>query len=74
MRIYFSPPSDTSRTAKPNELEGREYYFRTKNEMLTRIRAGDMIEWGELDNQLYGTRYHLLHFYLHTLYSILLSF
>ncbi|MCP9260088.1 Guanylate kinase [Dirofilaria immitis] len=45
----------TSRIPKPNELEGREYYFRTKEEMLERIRTGDMIEWGELDEQLYGT-------------------
>lgn len=25
--------------------------------MLERIGTGDMIEWGELDGQLYGTRY-----------------
>ncbi|CAG9540346.1 unnamed protein product [Cercopithifilaria johnstoni] len=45
----------TSRAPRPNELEGREYYFRTKKEMLERIRAGDMIEWGEMHEQLYGT-------------------
>ncbi|KAL3997926.1 Guanylate kinase family protein [Acanthocheilonema viteae] len=53
---YFGTATPyTSRVPKPNELEGREYYFRTKEEILERIRAGDMIEWGELDGQLYGT-------------------
>ncbi|OZC12810.1 variant SH3 domain protein [Onchocerca flexuosa] len=53
---YFAAATPyTSRVPKPNELEGREYYFRTKEEMLERIRAGDMIEWGELDEQFYGT-------------------
>ncbi|KAK6106516.1 Guanylate kinase family protein [Brugia pahangi] len=53
---YFTSATPyTSRVPKPNELEGREYYFRTKEEMLERIRTGDMIEWGELDEQLYGT-------------------
>lgn len=46
----------TSRAPKPKEEEGREYYFRTKAEILNKIRAGEMVEWGELDNQLYGTR------------------
>lgn len=48
--------SDTSRAAKAGEQEGREYHFRTKDELLQKIRSGDMIEWGELDNQVYGTR------------------
>ncbi|EJD76363.1 MAGUK p55 subfamily member 7 [Loa loa] len=56
MPQYFATATPyTSRVPKPNELEGREYYFRTKEEMLERIRAGDMIEWGELDEQFYGT-------------------
>uniref|UniRef100_A0A0R3RTQ8 Guanylate kinase-like domain-containing protein n=1 Tax=Elaeophora elaphi TaxID=1147741 RepID=A0A0R3RTQ8_9BILA len=53
---YFASATPyTSRAPKANELEGREYYFRTKEKMLESIRAGDMIEWGELDGQLYGT-------------------
>ncbi|VDN08399.1 unnamed protein product [Thelazia callipaeda] len=46
----------TSRAAKSNELEGREYYFRTKEEVIKRIQERDMIEWGEFDQHLYGTR------------------
>ncbi|VDM39636.1 unnamed protein product [Toxocara canis] len=53
---YFATVAPfTSRAAKAGEQEGREYYFRTKDELLQKIRAGDMIEWGELDNQVYGT-------------------
>lgn len=45
----------TSRQARPGEQEGREYHFVTKEEMLEKIRDGGMVEWGELDGQLYGT-------------------
>lgn len=47
--------SETSRQARPGEQEGREYHFVTKEEMLEKIRDGGMVEWGELDGQLYGT-------------------
>ncbi|VDK48018.1 unnamed protein product [Anisakis simplex] len=53
---YFATVAPfTSRAPKSGEQEGREYYFRTKEELLQKIRAGDMIEWGELDNHIYGT-------------------
>ncbi|VDN59987.1 unnamed protein product [Dracunculus medinensis] len=56
MPQYFATVTPlTSRAPKPKEEEGREYYFRTKAEILNKIRAGEMVEWGELDNQLYGT-------------------
>lgn len=45
----------TSRQARPGEQEGRDYHFVTKEEMLQKIRGGEMIEWGELDGKLYGT-------------------
>ncbi|CAJ0563317.1 unnamed protein product, partial [Mesorhabditis spiculigera] len=45
----------TSRAPRGNEVDGREYHFVRKEDMLKRIRDGDMIEWGELDGHLYGT-------------------
>lgn len=67
--------ADTSRVPKPHELEGREYYFRTKKEMLERIQAGDMIEWGELDGQLYGTRFpYSSHVLFHTINILLFHY
>ncbi|KAI6178649.1 Guanylate kinase domain containing protein [Aphelenchoides besseyi] len=47
----------TSRPPRPNggEQDGREYHFKTKEELRELIRAKDMIEWGEYGNQIYGT-------------------
>ncbi|KAF8374044.1 magu-3 [Pristionchus pacificus] len=45
----------TSREPRNGEQEGREYQFWRKETVLQRIRDHEMIEWGELDNQLYGT-------------------
>ncbi|CAL2029398.1 unnamed protein product [Caenorhabditis brenneri] len=45
----------TSRAQRPGEVEGREYQFVRKEDMYQKIRDGGMVEWGELDNQLYGT-------------------
>uniref|UniRef100_A0A915EF48 Guanylate kinase-like domain-containing protein n=1 Tax=Ditylenchus dipsaci TaxID=166011 RepID=A0A915EF48_9BILA len=54
--IHFSTVVPlTSRATKPTEQEGREYHFKTKEDILKRIRNGQMIEWGEHNDQLYGT-------------------
>lgn len=45
----------TSRAQRPGEVEGREYQFVRKEEIYQKIREGGMVEWGELDSQLYGT-------------------
>lgn len=45
----------TSREQHNGELEGREYQFWRKETVLQKIRDHEMVEWGELDNQLYGT-------------------
>ncbi|KAK6019481.1 guanylate kinase, partial [Ostertagia ostertagi] len=55
VQFFASFCSVTSRQARPGEQEGREYNFVTKEEMLRKIREGGMVEWGELDGQLYGT-------------------
>ncbi|PAV85636.1 hypothetical protein WR25_08250 isoform A [Diploscapter pachys] len=45
----------TSRQKKAGEQEGREYNFLRKEDILQKIRDKNMIEWGELENNLYGT-------------------
>ncbi|CAI5438721.1 unnamed protein product [Caenorhabditis angaria] len=45
----------TSRAQRPGEVEGRDYVYVRKEEMYKRIREGGMVEWGELDHQIYGT-------------------
>uniref|UniRef100_A0A1I7WFZ4 Guanylate kinase-like domain-containing protein n=1 Tax=Heterorhabditis bacteriophora TaxID=37862 RepID=A0A1I7WFZ4_HETBA len=47
----------TSRAQRSGEQEGREYNFARKEDLLQKIRDGDMIEWGELDNQIYALSY-----------------
>lgn len=44
----------TSRQKKAGEQEGREYNFLRKEDILQKIRDKNMIEWGELENNLYG--------------------
>lgn len=40
---------------RKGEQEGRDYDFQRKEDILDKIRDGQMIEWGELDGQLYGS-------------------
>ncbi|VDD87232.1 unnamed protein product [Enterobius vermicularis] len=53
---YFSTVTPfTSRSPKPSEQEGREYYFLNKEQMLQKIQNKEMIEWGEYAGNYYGT-------------------
>uniref|UniRef100_A0A915MV33 Guanylate kinase-like domain-containing protein n=1 Tax=Meloidogyne javanica TaxID=6303 RepID=A0A915MV33_MELJA len=45
----------TSRAPKQGEQHGREYFFERKEDVLQLIRDRQMIEWGEYNDQLYGT-------------------
>ena len=57
----------TSRAPKETEQDGREYYFWRKEHVLQKIREKEMVEWGELDNQLYGEACLLVYLLLFTL-------
>ncbi len=48
--------SATSRTPRPNEVHGRDYYFISENEFKTRVSAGEFLEWEEVYSGIcYGT-------------------
>ncbi|MET0272165.1 MAG: guanylate kinase [Phenylobacterium sp.] len=47
--------SATTRAPRPGEEEGREYYFKTREEFDRMIAAGEFLEWAEVHNQRYGT-------------------
>ena len=47
--------SATTRAARPGEQEGREYFFRTREEFLALVAAGDMLEHAEVFGNLYGS-------------------
>ena len=47
--------SATTRAPRPGEQEGREYYFKTREEFEAKTRAGELFEWAEVNGNLYGT-------------------
>jgi guanylate kinase len=52
--IKFSV-SYTSRSPRPNEVNGTDYYFISSGEFQERISKGDFIEWVENYGNLYGS-------------------
>ncbi|WP_334163503.1 guanylate kinase [Phenylobacterium sp.] len=47
--------SATTRKPRPGEEEGREYFFKSRDEFEAMIAAGELLEWAEVNGQLYGT-------------------
>lgn len=47
--------SATTRTPRPGEEDGREYYFRSRDEFEAMIAAGALLEHAEVFGNLYGT-------------------
>lgn len=47
--------SATTRPARPGEIEGREYHFKTRAQFEAMIAAGELLEWAEVNGHLYGT-------------------
>lgn len=55
------PPSCTTRSPRPGEVEGETYFFVTQEEFSTRIEAGEFLEWAEVHGgNRYGTLRHKL--------------
>ena len=51
--------SATTRTRRPHEKDGKDYYFLSPQEFKEHIRHHDFIEWEEVyENQFYGTLKH----------------
>ena len=47
--------SATTRQPRPGELEGRDYFFLSRDEFRRRVSADEFLEWAEYGGQLYGT-------------------
>jgi guanylate kinase len=47
--------SCTSRSMRPGEINGKHYHFLSKDEFLTKIEAGEFLEWAEFAGNFYGT-------------------
>lgn len=52
--IMFSV-SVTTRQKRPGETEGKEYYFKTKDEFLRLVQQNEFIEYEEIFGNYYGT-------------------
>lgn len=52
--------SVTTRKKRPGETEGKEYYFRSREEFAKMIEQDEFLEWAEFCGNLYGTpRFHV---------------
>lgn len=47
--------SMTTRSKRPDEFDGREYYFVDRQEFEKTVADGQMLEWAEFAGNLYGT-------------------
>jgi guanylate kinase len=47
--------SATTRPMRAGEMNGRDYFFLTKQEFENRIRMEDLVEWEEIYGNYYGT-------------------
>jgi guanylate kinase len=47
--------SVTTRAPRPGEIEGKHYYFTTREEFYQRVAEGELLEWAEFAGNCYGT-------------------
>ena len=52
---YALSVSMTTRSARRGEMDGREYFFVTREQFEDSIRAGELLEYAEYVNNYYGT-------------------
>ncbi len=53
-RLTFSV-SCTTRKPRATEVDGRDYFFISREEFLRRVELGAFVEWAEVHGNLYGT-------------------
>jgi guanylate kinase len=47
--------SATTRAPRPGEEEGREYFFKDRDQFHAMVEAGELLEWAEVNGNCYGT-------------------
>jgi len=52
--FYYSV-SMTTRSPRPGEVDGRDYFFVTREEFEKRVKDGKFLEWAEFVGNCYGT-------------------
>lgn len=60
-----SPPlslsPDTTRPQKKNEVDGKDYYFVSTEEMTRDISANEFLEFGSYQGNMFGTKFETVH-------------
>ncbi|ANV84550.1 guanylate kinase [Picosynechococcus sp. PCC 7003] len=51
----FLSISATTRQPRPGEVDGRDYFFKTREQFEAMIAAGELLEWAEYAGNYYGT-------------------
>lgn len=54
LNLFYSV-SMTTRNPRPGEVDGREYYFVSKDEFKKNIENGNLLEWAQFVGNYYGT-------------------
>ena len=54
LELFFSV-SMTTRSMRPGEVDGKDYYFVSKEEFQKNIDNGNLLEWAEFVGNRYGT-------------------
>ncbi len=70
--IKFSV-SYTSRPPRPNEVNGKDYHFISRQEFQSRIDQGEFVEWVENYGNLYGSSRKIMESILHNGQDLLLD-
>jgi guanylate kinase len=47
--------SATTRARRPHEVDGKDYFYLTREEFRRRVDAGEFVEWAEVHGEWYGT-------------------
>jgi len=63
----------TSRPPRPNEVNGKDYYFISREEFQARIDQGEFVEWVENYGHLYGSSMKTMEEFLHDGQDLLLD-
>lgn len=65
--------SATTRNIRPGEVNGKDYYFLTKDEFTKWIHEGKFLEWAEYAGNYYGTPIEMVNEELSKGYNVLLE-
>ena len=70
--IYLSV-STTTREKRPGEIEGVNYFFKTKKEFQDMIKSNELLEWAEFAGDYYGSPKFQINSYLSCSKDVLLE-